>query len=316
MRYDLTDLQLFVNVIDAGTISGGAKATFLTPASASERIKGMEDALGGRLMVRGKKGVSLTDAGTAVLRHARAILQQMQQMQGELQDLGGGAKARVRLLCNTSAVSEHLPRLVANFLRSHRAISIDLEEGTSQQIADAIRDEVCDLGVLSDAADTAGLECHQFRPDPLVLVLPDGHDLAGRRAISLAELPDSEFVGLADDIALQQLITRQMKRSGRRVIYRVRVRSLENVCAVVGQGIGVGIVPAAVAQRERRSAGIRCVRLLDSWTQRSLLVCMRKREELPAHAEKLLAYLLRQKQGKEETADGKLRPRSMTAMSP
>jgi DNA-binding transcriptional LysR family regulator len=297
MRYDLTDLQLFVNVIEAGTISAGAKATFLTPASASERIKGMEDALGGPLMVRGKKGVSLTDAGAAVLRHARAILQQMQRMHGDLEDLGGGARARVRVLCNTSAVSEHLPRLVASFLRNHRAISIDLEEGSSQEIADAIREEICDLGVLSDAADTAGLECHPFRPDPLVLVVPEGHDLAGRRTISLAELPDSDFVGLGEDSALQQLVTRQMKRSGRRISYRVRVRSLETVCAVVGQGIGVGIVPAALAERARRSAGIRGVRLLDSWAQRSLLVCMRKREELPAHAEKLLAYLLRQKQG-------------------
>jgi molybdate transport repressor ModE-like protein len=92
MRYDLTDLQLFVHVIEAGTISAGAKATFLTPASASERIKGMEDALGQPLVVRGRKGVSLTDAGTAVLKHARAILQQVQRMQGELQDLGGGTR--------------------------------------------------------------------------------------------------------------------------------------------------------------------------------------------------------------------------------
>lgn len=295
MRYDLTDLQLFVNIIDAGTISAGAKATFLTPASASERIKGMEEALGQPLMLRGKKGVSLTEAGTAVLRNARGILQQMQRMHGELQDLGGGARAHVRLLCNTSAVSEHLPRLVASFLRNHRAISIDLEERPSPEIADAIRDEVCDLGVLSDAADTAGLECHPFRPDPLVLVVPAGHELAGRQGASLTELSDSDFVGLGEDSALQQLVSRQMRRNGRRVSYRVRVRSLESVCAIVGQGIGVGIVPAAVAQRARASAGIRHVGLLDAWAQRSLMVCMRKREELPAHAEKLLAYLLRLK---------------------
>ena len=293
MRYDLTDLQLFVNVVEAGTISGGAKATFLTPASASERIKGMEDALGRPLLMRAKKGVSLTEAGMAVLRHARSILQQMQRMQGELQDLGGDTRAHVRLLCNTSAVSEHLPRLVAAFLREHRAISIGLEERPSADIADAIRDEVCDLGVLSDAADTAGLECHAFRPDPLVLVVPAGHALASRRTVSVAELPDADFVGLGEDSALQQLISRQMRRAGKRIAYRVRVRSLESVCAMVGEGIGVGIVPQAVARSARRGAAIRHVRLRDAWAQRSLVVCMRKREELPAHAEKLLAHLLR-----------------------
>jgi DNA-binding transcriptional LysR family regulator len=217
----------------------------------------------------------------------------MQRMQGELQDLGGDTRAHVRLLCNTSAVSEHLPRLVAAFLREHRAISIGLEERPSADIADAIRDEVCDLGVLSDAADTAGLECHAFRPDPLVLVVPAGHALASRRTVSVAELPDADFVGLGEDSALQQLISRQMRRAGKRVAYRVRVRSLESVCAMVGEGIGVGIVPQAVARSARRGAAIRHVRLRDAWAQRSLVVCMRKREELPAHAEKLLAHLLR-----------------------
>jgi DNA-binding transcriptional LysR family regulator len=192
-------------------------------------------------------------------------------------------------------VSEHLPRLVAGFLRLHRSVSVDLEERSSPDIADALREEICDLGVLSDAADTAGLECHAFVPDPLVLVVPAGHALAGRRAVSLADLPDADFVGLGEDSALQQLVTRQLRRSGRRVSYRVRVRSLETVCAIVGQGIGVGIVPAAVGQRVRRSTGVRPVGLLEAWAQRSLMVCMRKRQELPAHAEKLLAYLLRHK---------------------
>lgn len=292
MRYDLTDLRLFVNVIEAGTITGGARATYLSVAAASERIKGMEDALGAPLIVRGRKSLSLTDAGSTVLRHGRAILQQMRLMQGDLQEQGSEAKARVRLLCNTSAVSEHLPRLVAGFLQAHRGLSIDLEERSSQDIADAIRDEACDLGVLSDAADTAGLECQLFRHDPLVLVVPREQALASRRSVSIAELPTHEFVGLGQDSALQQLIERQTKRSGRRIAYRMRVRSLENVCAVVGQGIGVGIVPAAVAARMRRSAGIREVKLQDAWSRRSLLMGVRQRDGLPTHVKKLLAYLV------------------------
>jgi DNA-binding transcriptional LysR family regulator len=294
MRYDLTDLQLFVNIVEAGTITAGAKATFLTAASASERIKGMEDALGRALMVRGRKGVTLTEAGTAVLRHARTILQQMRRMQGDLEDIGGRTPAHVRLLCNTSAVSEHLPPLIAGFLRAHRSIAIDLEERSSPEIADAIRDEVCDLGVLSDAADVAGLECRPFRRDPLVLVFPSVHALARRKSASLDDLTDIDLVGLSEESALQRLITTQLRRAGKRVAYRVRVPSLESVCAMVDQGIGVGIVPAAVAQRARRSMAIRAVGLAESWAQRSLLLCMRKRAELPAHTEKLMAYLQRE----------------------
>jgi DNA-binding transcriptional LysR family regulator len=109
----------------------------------------------------------------------------------------------VRLLCNTSAVSEHLPPLIAGFLRIHPAVSIDLEERSSPDIADAVREEICDLGVLSDAADTAGLECRPFRADPLVLVVPAGHALERRRTVPVGELADSEWVGLGEDSALQ-----------------------------------------------------------------------------------------------------------------
>jgi DNA-binding transcriptional LysR family regulator len=120
-----------------------------------------------------------------------------------------------------------------------------------------------------------------------------GHPLAGRRSIALADVPGNDFVGLGDDSALQQLVGRQLRRINRQTNYRVRVRSLESVCALVGQRVGVGIVPSAVALRTRRTAGIRHVMLQDAWAQRSLMLCMRKRAELPAHAEKLLAYLLK-----------------------
>jgi DNA-binding transcriptional LysR family regulator len=190
-------------------------------------------------------------------------------------------------------VSEHLPPLIAGFLRIHPAVSIDLEERSSPDIADAVREEICDLGVLSDAADTAGLECRPFRADPLVLVVPAGHALERRRTVPVGELADSEWVGLGEDSALQQLVTRHVRRSGRRVTYRVRVRSLESVCSMVGQGIGVGIVPEAVANRARRSTGIRLVKLQDAWAQRSLMVCMRSHDQLPAHARKLLEWLIR-----------------------
>jgi DNA-binding transcriptional LysR family regulator len=58
---------------------------------------------------------------------------------GELGDYGTGLKGHVRLLCNTSALSEHLPELLSVFLASHPGISIDLEERPSYEIADAVR---------------------------------------------------------------------------------------------------------------------------------------------------------------------------------
>jgi DNA-binding transcriptional LysR family regulator len=291
MRFDLTDLRLFLNVHEAGTITGGADATHMTLASASERIRGMEDSLGVPLLLRERRGVQLTPAGRTLLHHAHLVIQQMERLQGELGDYGTGLKGHVRMLCNTSALSEHLPEVLSNFLAAHPRISVDLEERTSGDIVDALRNDVCDIGMVSDSVDLEGLEVFPFRADPLVLVVPQGHALTQRAAVSLSEVVNLAFVGLAEG-ALQEHIAQHARRLGKRLDYRIRLRSFESVCRMVGEGIGVGIVPQTVATRCARSAKVRRVALTDPWATRNLVLCVRKVDGLPAHAQQLLQHVL------------------------
>jgi DNA-binding transcriptional LysR family regulator len=292
MRFDLTDLRLFVNVHEAGTITGGAGLSHMTLASASERIRGMEEALGVPLLLRDRRGVQPTPAGRTLLHHARLVQRQMERLQGELGEYGTGIRGHLRVVSNTSALSEHLPEVLSRFLAQHPGISVDLEERTSQEVADALRNELCDIGMLTDSVDLAGLESFPVRADPLVLVVPHGHAFAERAGIALAEAADSPFVGLAEGSALQEYLAQQARRLGRRLNYRVRLRGFESVCRMVGLGIGVGIVPKTVAIRCARSARIRRVALTDPWAARNLVVGVRQLDALPAHARQLVAHLV------------------------
>ncbi len=292
MRCDLTDLRLFQNVVEAGTITGGAERTHMTLASASERVRGMEAEIGVALLVRGQRGVEPTEAGRTLLHHARAVLLQMERMRSELGDYGAGLKGHVRLLCNTSALTEHLHEALSSFLALHPRISVDLEERGSTDIVEALRNELGDIGIVSDAVDLAGLESFVFREDHLVLVVPRGDALAKRRQASLRDAADREFVGLTGSSPLQELVVHHAKRQGRRLAYRVRVRHLEAVCRMVEQGIGVGIVPQTVAARCARSMKIARIALTDDWAVRNLMVCVRRREDLPANAQLMLRHLL------------------------
>ena len=138
MRFDLVDLQLFVAVADARSITGGALRAHLALASASARIKGLEAALGTALLKRGRRGIELTAAGESLLDHARIILHQVETMRGDLSAYASGARASVHLLANTSGLSEHLPKALAAFLREHPDINLDIEERESTDIAAAI----------------------------------------------------------------------------------------------------------------------------------------------------------------------------------
>lgn len=292
MRFDLTDLRLFLHVVEAGSLTAGAQRTHMTLASASQRVRGMEDALGSPLLTRHAQGVRPTEAGRTLLHHARVVLQQMERLRGELGEYGHGLKGHVRFMCGTSALNEHLPEVLARFLAEHPRISIDLEERPSPESADALRAGLCDIGIVSDAIDTAGLECHPFRRDDLVLVMPRGHALAGRRRVRLADVADSEFVGLTEDSALQRLVTQHARTLGRQLAYRVRVRNFEAVCGLVAHGIGVGIVPQAAAVRCARTMKIARAGLAEPWAERTLMACVRSSEELPINARRMLEHLL------------------------
>lgn len=290
MRFDLVDLRLFMNICDTGTITGGADASFMTLASASERVRGMEDALGVPLFVRQHRGVSPTPAGQTLLHHARHVLRQIEHMHGELGEYGNGLKGHIRMLCNTSGLQEPLPALLGSYLARHPRLSIDLEERGSADTADAVRHGLCDIGLCSDAVPLDGLQVFDFRPDTLVLIAPQDHPIAARKTCSLAEASAYPFVGMADS-ALQNLVTANARRAGVAISYRVRLRNLESVCAMVGQGIGLGIVPHAAAMKHRRSAQIRKISLQDAWAQRNLVLCVRNLDELPSHAQQFVRHL-------------------------
>ncbi len=292
MRFDLTDLRLFLNVHEAGTITGGAQRSHMTLASASERIKSMEATLGVALLVRDRRGVSATSAGKTLVHHARIVLLQIDHMQGELSQYGHGLKGHVRLLCNTSALSEYLPEIVGTFLVRYPQISVDLEERLSFEIADAVRTGMADIGIVADSADLQGLETHFFRPDPLALIVAKNHELAQRTSVSLAEAAHYDFVGLLEGSALQEHVAAQARKAGRQLSYRVRLRNIDAVCKMVGSGVGIAIAPKTAAIRYARAAGIKRVTLTDAWASRNLMLCVRSADELPPYVRQMMEHLL------------------------
>jgi DNA-binding transcriptional LysR family regulator len=84
MNYDLTDLRLFVAIAEAQNLSRGAERVHLAPSSASHRMRLLEAGIGTPLLLRQARGVSLTRAGEALLRHARQVFAQLEQMHADL----------------------------------------------------------------------------------------------------------------------------------------------------------------------------------------------------------------------------------------
>jgi DNA-binding transcriptional LysR family regulator len=196
MRFDLVDLQLFKAVAEARSITGGADRAHLALASASARIKGLEAALGAPLLRRGRRGIELTAAGESLLDHARIILHHVDAMRGDLAAYADRSKATIRLLTNTSGLSEHLPKTLAAFLGLNPHLSIDVEERESADIAQAIASGAADLGLAAEHALPDTIERIAFSDDRLVLVAARGDELAKRRQVDFREVTGRDFIGL------------------------------------------------------------------------------------------------------------------------
>lgn len=291
VRFDLTDLRLFLLTAEAGSITAGAERAHLTLASASARIRGMEDTLGVPLLTRNRRGVETTAAGRTLVHHARVVLQQMDRMRGELGEYARGLKGYVRLLSNTAAMTEFLPETLSAFLAAHPEVDVDLEELVSHEIVEAIAQGRADIGIVNDAVDLSGLETFPFRHDRLVLVTARDHPLAERRELAFVETLQEDFVGLTGDNALQAYLAGHAARAGHRLKYRVRLRSFDAVCRMVERNVGVGVIPEHAAIRLQRSMGIRRLRLTDPWATRLLRICVRHFDDLPVFARQLIEHL-------------------------
>lgn len=138
MRLDLADLRLFIAIVDTGSITGGAANAHLATASASERLRKMEAEIGVPLLHRHARGVTMTEAGEVLARHARPLLAQQQRLRQAMHAFACGQRGTLRLFANTSAMSAFLPGKLAAWMAAHPAVQIETEERTSADIVSCI----------------------------------------------------------------------------------------------------------------------------------------------------------------------------------
>lgn len=291
MHFDLTDLQLFRHTAECGNITAGARRSHLSLPAASARIRAMEASLGIALLERNRRGVLPTPAGQALLQHARLISQQVERLQYDLAQYTQGQYGQVRLLCNTAALTEYLPELLAAYLCGHPGVSVDVQEMPSLRIVQSITQGMADLGIISTAAPNEHLQTRPFRDDPLVLAMPIGHPLAEQTTPTFIDSLAHGHVGLGANSALALHLEEQALREGRRMQVRVRAEGFDGVIRMVTGGAGVAVVPLASVRRWEGVLPLRWVALPEPWANRRLLLCARDFEALPGYAAALVKQL-------------------------
>jgi DNA-binding transcriptional LysR family regulator len=291
MRYELVDLQLFLNIVDEGSITQGAAKSNLSLAAASTRITLLEKRLNVELLSRSRSGAKVTPAGANLVRHARTIISQAALLDGDMREYSGGIRGQVRLLSNTNALTEFLPKALGAFLARNPDIGIDLREKLSREIVVAVAEGETDIGIVAGTVESRAITSYRFADDRLVLITPAAHEFARKKQIALSDALELPFVGLHETSAIQSFIRGVAEELGQHLRLRMKLMSFDAVCQLVEAGAGVAVVPRTAARRYARLMKIGIVELKDVWAQRELRVCINSTTKLPAHAMLLLNHL-------------------------
>lgn len=292
IHFDITDLRLMVCIANTNSLTRAAEQIHISLPAASNRIKQLEQSVGSRLINRTSKGMTLTAAGQSLIKHARLILDQIDQLRGELVDFTEGVSGRLRIMASTTAINEFLPAVIEQYLSSNPGTSIDLRERLSGDIVRAVSEGVTDIGVILGNVGTSGLEVLPYRHDHMVLAVPADHPLADRTSISFADTLDFDHVGLSQSSTLNAFLHEQAEVLGRHFSLRAQVGNSEALCRMVQARIGVGVLTQLPAERHARSMNIRIVRLEDEWSVRPNFICVRSMDELPPFARTFVELLL------------------------
>ncbi|VVD77465.1 GntR family transcriptional regulator [Pandoraea capi] len=290
-RIDFASLSLFSLIARTGSISKGAALAHLAVGAASKRMSDLELAVGTPLLERHSRGVTLTVAGQALYRHAQRILTDVDVLAAEMSDFTAGIVGVVRLWANTSAVTQFLPHQLAAFTKANPGIRIELEEKNSNEIVLAVLDGRADVGIFADRTPALGLQCLDYCKDHLSLVVPEGHPLAGRRSVHLAEVLDYDFVSLSEGTSLADRLQTETEALGRRLKLRIRVRSFDAMCQMVAADMGIAVLPSDAVRALARSLNLRQIALADDWAQRRLLIGLRDVNAVPRHVRTLIEHL-------------------------
>ncbi|MBH1966074.1 MAG: LysR family transcriptional regulator [Comamonadaceae bacterium] len=292
-RIDLTSLQLFVAVCELGSIGRTAEREFIAASAISKRLADLEEALGTSLLYRHTRGVDLTPAGENLLHHARSVLFSLEKMQGELSEYADGVRGHVRMHASISAIVQFLPEDLGAFSNRHPQVKIDLEEHLSSEVVRAVQEGAADLGICNASALSHGgpLQSRPYREDHLSLIVPSGHPLAERESIDFMETLEFDHVGLHANSSLYLAMHHAAGDAGRSIKLRIRITSLDAMCRMIDNGLGVGVMPERAFGLMHGVGDLRGVPLTNEWAARQISLVARDFDSLPVTARALVEHL-------------------------
>ena len=245
---EIRQLRYFAVLAKELSFTRAARRLHVSQPPLSFQIANLERELGARLFERTSRSVALSAAGAALLPHARAVLERLEEARTHVRQVAEGSVGRVRVGLSGSHFLGPFPHFIREFRERRPRLEIVLVEMRPVDHLQALRDGRLDISVSRREIDDGEIVSRLLWRDPVVAVLPRGHRLAARKLISLADLRDDAFVFLRLDSSwFAQRVHDACIDAGFAPRIAQQVVEVPAAVNLVAAGLGVSLVPASLA---------------------------------------------------------------------
>jgi DNA-binding transcriptional LysR family regulator len=288
MRYTLRQLEVFLAVARAGSVSRAAGDLGLSQSATSSSLADLERQFDLRLFDRIGKRLRLSARGGALRPRAEAVLELARDLERGLEDQA--VEDRLRVGATLTIGNYVAVPLVARFMRANPTVALNLEVANTEEIARQVANFELDVGLIEGEVDHPELETTPWRDDQLVVFCGAAHPFARKRALSDADLVSAPWIVRERGSGTRQAFDRAMRGLLPQLHVALTLRQTEAIKRAVEAGLGLGCVSRIALEDAFERGTLKPCRVPHRDFRRQFYFLLHKRKQRGAGVERWLTF--------------------------
>lgn len=290
MTIPINQVIAFSAVARTGSFAEAARELHLSQPTLSIAIKNLEAALGGKLLARTTRSVTLTPEGKAFHPVARRLLSDWEQSLQDVRNHFALLRGKLDIAAMPTYTINLLPHILADFHRQYPDINVTVHDVVAESVVEMVRQGRCELGVTFDPGDAPDLSFQPLYRDRFIAILPTEHPLLDKDQLRWTELLEYPHISLQRPAGTRNLIDQALAEEGLVITPSFETHQLVSIGRLVREGLGLSVVPST-SRRQMEEVGLQTREISSPIITHEVGIITRRQQELSATSQVMEALL-------------------------